>query len=109
MAKDEDEVIGILVGLGILVVAGSTIYRIIKAIGGYKEGEIVSAGEAVAIAPYIPTSVKPEPPSTIDCPKHGEQPKCGYCGGCVECGGGPWGGWCYECEEGWNYRNNDSD
>lgn len=66
-------------------------------------------GEAKAKAKAEAERLEEEKARIINCPKHGEQPKCGDCGDCVECGGGPWGGWCYECEEGWNYRNNDSD
>jgi hypothetical protein len=83
--NSDDDLVGVLIGLGVLAVVGVGVLTVIKAIAGYKLGETISEAKAVELAStYAPRSYEPSP----NCYIHGDDAElCDSCNKCIECRG----------------------
>lgn len=102
MANDDDGAAVVLVSLGILAVAGIGLLKVLKSIGTYQPGTVISTAQA-AILP-IPDRGE----QYAYCSVHGsDSEQCAYNDyspptHCIECGGGlghEYHRWCKECDD----------
>ena len=93
---DEEAFIQSLVTAGVIAVTIYGTYRVIKAIGSYKSGEIVSQSNVAELKREIPIRYES---NTFSCEKHGTIKICPDCGkDCVICSPGDYTSWkCEDC------------
>jgi hypothetical protein len=109
--SDEDETILALISLGILAVAGIGLLKVLKSIGSYRTGEVVSTTQATT----LPIPDRERTRKYGHCPIHGaESEQCqddfhyDKSNRCMECNGGvgdEFDRWCENCD--WDRRNDD--
>lgn len=82
MANDNnDDAIEILIGLGVLTVVGIGVFKVVKAMAGYRPNQTISKPQAVKLASTYTSSYQPSP----NCVIHGEDADlCENCHGCMD-------------------------